>query len=601
MKDRISTTIIFLLIFSFKSLFAQDFPLVNVPDLYDVVPDVSNCNEGVLKNSEKQKAFEAFNYIRSIHGLKPLQYSSAYDNEVAKSALISVANALLDHFPKSSYQCYTQEGYNGSSTSNLYLGAAISPSSVVETEKGIQVWIIDKNVSDIGHRRNMLNPFLKYTSFGRVDGYSKAQSNLFLTGMSLKVHQFPEYHNLSDWMNDFVAYPVNDYPSNYFDASWYLSFTVIADKSSPWNNDDKAIDFSQATIQITDPSNNQLTISDIKYDYLGYGVPNCLYWKASTIQKEVKYTVTISNVKVNGSPRTFTYWFKITDTPPNTSLQPPTPLSPADNSTDLEIPVTLTWSSVIDAQYYALQVSNNLNFSNLIVDEKNLTNNQYTLNQLSPKTKYFWRVAVIKNQQQSGWSSVFSFTTADQPLVAPLLVEPIDSATSIPTKPTFVWNPVSGAIKYHLQVSLDQTFDDFSLIINQTDLSSASYNSTVNFYPKTQYFWRVRASNGSQFSPWSATRTFWTLDPAFIADNYSQKETNFLLVNQESANIKLPNVSIINKIILVDILGNTIGINSNPIENNEIQLPLEKLNSGFCNLLIFTTNSVEHYKILVIK
>lgn len=601
MKAKIFQTIIFLVASTFTNLFAQDIPLVNVTDLYDVVPNVSNCNEGVLKNSEKQKAFESVNYIRSIHGLKPLQYSSAFDIEVAKSALISVANALLDHFPKSSYQCYTQDGYNGSSTSNLYLGSAFSPSSVVETEKAIQVWIIDKNVSDIGHRRNMLNPFLKYCSFGRVDGYSKAQSNLFLTGMSLKVHQFPEYHNLSDWMSDFVAYPVNDYPSNYFDGSWYLSFTVIADKSSPWNNDNKTIDFSEATIKITDPSNNQLSISDIKYDYLGYGIPNCLYWKASTIQKEVKYTVTISNVKVNGSPRTFTYWFKITDTPPNTSLQPPTPLSPADNSTDLEIPVTLTWSSVIDAQYYALQVSNYSNFSNLIVDEKNLTNNQYTLTQLSPKTKYYWRVAVIKNQQQSGWSNIFSFTTADQPLAAPSPIEPIDSATSIPTKPTFAWSPISGATKYHLQVSLDQTFDDFSLIINQTDISSAFYNSTVNFYPKTQYFWRVRASNGSQFSPWSTTRTFWTLDPASITDYSSEKETNFVVFNEQSASIKLADGSLTNKIILVDILGNSIEINLNSTEIYKVQLPFEKLNSGFWNLLIFTKNSIAHYKILIIK
>jgi len=601
MKSKFKIFLITALLVGWYNLFSEDYPLVNVTDLYDVMPDVANCNEGILKNTEKQKAMEALNYIRIIHNLKPVQYNSAYDREVAKSALITVANALLDHFPKSSYHCYTQDGYTGSSTSNLYIFSSPSPSNVPETERGIRGWIIDKNVADLGHRRNMLNPFLKYTSFGRVDGYSKAQTNYFLTGMSLKVHMFPDYHNLSDWQGDFVAYPVNDYPSAYFDGSWYLSFTVIADKSSPWNNDNKTIDFSQATVKITDPGNNTLSISDLKYDYLGYGVPNCLYWKASTISKEVKYTVTISNVKVNGTPRTFTYWFRITDTPPNTALQPPTPLSPPDNSTELAPPVTLTWSTVVEAQYYALQVSTNSNFSTLLVDLKNLSNNQYTLTDLSPKTKYYWRVAVIKNQQQSPWSSVFSFTTTDQPLAAPVLLEPIDSAISVSTRPTFVWNAVPGATKYHLQAGLEPSFNEFSLLLNLNDISNTSYTSTVNFYPKTKFFWRVRALNNTQSSPWSAARIFWTLDPASVPNTPFVLDGDFIITSEHNATFKLSEPTFANRIALYDIFGNQIILSSNGIEIEQIQLPFEQINSGIWILEITTSTTVKHFKLLVIK
>ncbi|MFN3782146.1 MAG: hypothetical protein ACK4SO_08220, partial [Candidatus Kapaibacteriota bacterium] len=361
--------------------------------------------------SEKLKALQYLNYIRSFHNLKQVYYASQYDKETAKASLISVANSLLDHFPKSSYHCYTQEGYTGCATSNLYLGANYNPSSIYTTEKGIIFWIIDKNIEDLGHRRTLLNPFLKYSSFGRVDGYSKANPNYFLTGMSIKVHQLPEYHNLSDWLSEFVAYPYNDYPSSYFDASWYLSFTLVVDKQNIWNNDNKKIDYSQATVKVVDPNNNQLTISNLKYDYFGYGVPNCIYWKVSNLQKDVKYTVTISNVKVNGTPKDYTYWFRITDNPPTAGLQPPNLLSPPDNASEIQIPVTLSWSIVPEAQFYALQVSTNSTFDNLLVDVKNITTNSYTLTNLNDNTIYYWRVSSIKDGEASNWSIPFSFRT----------------------------------------------------------------------------------------------------------------------------------------------------------------------------------------------
>jgi hypothetical protein len=311
-------------------------------------------------------------------------------------------------------------------------------------------------------------------------------------------------------------------------------------------------------------------------------------------------TVTISNVKVNGTPRTYTYWFRITDTPPNTTLQPPTPLSPPDNSNELVPPVTLTWTSIVDAQYYALQVSTNSNFSTLLVDLKNLTNNQYTLTELSPKTKYYWRVAVIKNQQQSGWSTTFSFTTADQPLATPLLLEPKDSTVSVSIQPTFVWNSVPGATKYHLQASLDPSFDDFSLLLNLDDISNTSYTSTVKFYPKTQFYWRVRALNNTQSSPWSAVRTFWTLDPAFVSDISFSTEGNFVVASKQTSAINLRESLFAKKIALYDLFGNEMVLALSPRELEKIEIPFEQINSGVWILEITTSTEVKRFKLFII-
>ncbi|MCX7909934.1 MAG: CAP domain-containing protein [Ignavibacteria bacterium] len=590
-----------LLILLNLSLYSQDLPLVSISEIYDQAPDVSNCNEGKLKDSEKQKATQYLNYIRSLHNLKPVQYASQYDKETAKSALISVANGLLDHFPKTSYHCYTQDGYTGCVTSNLYLGSNFSPNNVVNTEKGIQSWIIDQNIEDLGHRRNLLNPFLKYTSFGRVDGYSKANSSWFLTGMSIKVHQYPDYHNLSDWTSDFVAYPYNDYPSSYFDASWYLSFTVVADKSNIWNNDNKKVDFSAATVKVTNPSGNELSISNLKYDYLGYGVPNCIYWKTSGLQKDVKYTVTISNVKVNGTPKTFTYWFRITDNPPTAGIQPPTPLSPPDNSTDVEIPVNLTWSNVSNAQYYALQVSTNSDFTNLLVDLKNITSNSYKLTSLNDNTKYFWRVATIKDNQMSNWSSTFSFTTKAFQLSAPIVFAPQDGEVSIDLKPTFKWSKVPGAEKYHLQTCLDNSFDDFALIINKEDITDTVYTSTTKFFPKTIYYWRVRALKGSSASSWSQVRTFWTLDPSFVEEKDVNKHNYFIIDDTRKATILLDEIKNIVGVYLCNIYGEKISLQNEIFEENLINIPYHRVSSGLWILEIITKKEIHNIYLLILK
>ncbi len=580
-------------------LFGQDEILISASELYDVMPEVANCNEGKLKESEKLKALQYVNYIRSFHNLKEVYYASQYDKETAKASLISVANSLLDHFPKSSYQCYTQEGYTGCSTSNLYLGANYNPSSVFPTEKGIISWIIDKNIEDLGHRRNLLNPFLKYTSFGRVDGYSIANPNYFLTGMAIKVHQLSEYQNLLDWSSEFVAYPYNDYPSSYFDASWYLSFTLVVDKQNIWNNDNKKIDYSQATVKVVDPNNNQLTISSLKYDYLGYGVPNCIYWKVSGLQKDVKYTVTISNVKVNGTPRDYTYWFRVTDNPPTAGLQPPNLLSPPDNATDIQIPVTLSWSNVSGAQFYALQVSTNSTFDNLLVDVKNITKNSFTLTNLNDNTTYYWRVSAIKDGKTSNWSIPFSFKTKAFQLLAPLVHSPTDGETSVALNPTFIWSHVDGAEKYHLQACLDDTFDDFALLINNNEIADTFYISPTKFFPKTLYYWRVRSIKGNSFSNWSQIKTFWTLDPSSVPE-YSFADSYTVLID----NILKSVIYVLGPVetaILSNIYGDRIYLDNSRFLPNAIFIPYDELSTGIWLLELKTNKTILKFKLLILK
>ena len=69
----------------------------------------------------------------ALHGLAPVTYSDADDAQVAQSSLMMAANGALDHTPPNIWKCWTQVGYNGSSSSNLY-GGTISPFLVWSTE-----------------------------------------------------------------------------------------------------------------------------------------------------------------------------------------------------------------------------------------------------------------------------------------------------------------------------------------------------------------------------------------------------------------------------------------------------------------------------------
>lgn len=584
----------------FINLFPHSSQAINLNDIYDILPNVASCNEGTLKDSEKQRILAIFNQIRVIHKLKPLEYSSSYDKEQAKSALITVANMLLDHFPKPAYSCYSQDGYNGSSTSNLYIFAATNSSMAPDSKIGLSSWIIDKNVSDIGHRRNMLNPFLKYTSFGRVDGNPVTNPQFFVTGMSLKVHNLPENQNLTDWNQDFVAYPFEDYPSDFFDTSWYLSFSVVADKSNIWNNGQNQIDFSPATVTITDQNGNSLAITDLKYDYLGYGIPNCLYWKANGINRNVRYNVQINNVKVLGNTKSYSYWFRIGDplAPPST-LPPPILLLPANNST-VDPPVNLQWSSVSEADSYRLQVAITSDFQSPILDLSNLTTTSYTLSQIESETKYYWRVLALKGKTSSAWSQVFSFTTRKAPPATPSLLEPANNQTNVSLYPRYVWNRIPTADYYHIQVALDNEF--VYVTIDNDLIIDTFYISTTELRPNRQYFWHIRSRTGTVWGNWSEPSIFWTLNPANVENDDLVLIKNYAIINSNSIfEIELPFESDKCEIVMFDNFGRKIPFANISTNERRISFIANKIPFGVYYLKIDAKGRTFLIKVFVIQ
>jgi len=262
--------------------------------LYDDYPDTSSCYEGSLSIDAKDRALLITNRVRALHQLAPVAYNYDYDYSVQKGALILASNNTITHSADESYKCYSDIGNEALSTSNIFSGfSSIDPAS------HIIGWVNDSmnisSVSAVGHRRWILNPFQKYISYGQVYGYGV----LKVFGFDDDSYNYPSV--------DFVAFPYKRYPYIFIDDNTPWSFTVIDDKSFIYYNDYNY--FDNAIVTVRDKITGEyLNVSNIYYDYVGFGVPNILTWRVDGIEYDRVYEVTISNVEMqDGTWQDFSY------------------------------------------------------------------------------------------------------------------------------------------------------------------------------------------------------------------------------------------------------------------------------------------------------
>ncbi|MBC8144420.1 MAG: CAP domain-containing protein [bacterium] len=273
---------------------------VPLTDIYDELPDVSRCFEGKLKASEAQKVLSYVNQIRALHGLLPAEYRTDDNVRTAKASLIIAASSSLTHFPQPSAPCYSQEAYDGSSTSNIaYRSGTGTPS-----ETFVDMWLADVGVASLGHRRWIIDPFLRYISFGRCDRASGGS----ITGSAIKVI-YGEQRDISATATDFVAYPYHDYPARLLPNGAMLSLSVVASRTNKGASG--GVDYSAATITMTSDAGVDVAATDITSDRDGYGLANNLRWKGAGLVAGTRYNVEVKNVIHGGSARNYSWWFTL--------------------------------------------------------------------------------------------------------------------------------------------------------------------------------------------------------------------------------------------------------------------------------------------------
>jgi len=193
----------------------------------------------------------------------------------------------------------------------------------------------------------------------------------------------------------------------------------------------------------------------------------------------------------------------------------PTLASPATNTLFTTSTARLDWNNVTMPagtvfQKYEVQMATNSAFSaNMTLTDAAIS--EYTFGPLTPNTLYYWRVRAYNTLGQYGaWSASRTFRAA---ILTPTLATPLNAEALNNKRPTFVWNPVTGATGYTVESSTVSTFS--SKAVNATT-TATSYTHTADLTANKLYYWRVKANGPNGPSLYSEVRTFTTGNPPSV-------------------------------------------------------------------------------------
>ncbi|CEN48127.1 CAP domain-containing protein [Capnocytophaga canimorsus] len=273
-------------------------------ELYVKEPSLKTCECGELKEDIKQKALEYVNAVRALHELEKVTYNHEKQKESQCAAFSIIANKKMTHYISSNARCYTPEAAYGAINSNLSWSGLYHPAYAFVLFH-IQGWMNEIGSNSVGHRRWILDPFMKKIAFGVAADYQSRSA-----GASLYVIDIEEIsEKLKNQNLQFIAYPYKKYPAHLFPKDAYLSFSVIADKTSRFD-DNREVDFSNTIISVLH-QNEKHIVSDVSYDNEGAGVANSIQWKVEGLEEGKAYTVKIQNVKVKNETKNYQYQFTI--------------------------------------------------------------------------------------------------------------------------------------------------------------------------------------------------------------------------------------------------------------------------------------------------
>lgn len=181
-------------------------------------------------------------------------------------------------------------------------------------------------------------------------------------------------------------------------------------------------------------------------------------------------------------------------------------IAPIDRASSQPVALKCVWHPVASAYSYTVQVSQDQDFTTTIVDITDIPDTLVDISGLSNGTHYYLRAGAVTDSDTGVWSYI-SFTTVCSTPGVPVGKSPENNATLVTCNPGLIWEPVSGAASYRVQLSSDSTFT--TSILDSTGLNDTSITIS-QLSMDTRYFWRVNASNDGG-ETWSQPMRFTTL------------------------------------------------------------------------------------------
>lgn len=265
-----------------------------------------------------------------------------------------------------------------------------------------------------------------------------------------------------------------------------------------------------------------------------------------------------------------TWWFI-------TVIQAPQIISPEDNSKYLKQPINFIWSNFDKATNHHIQIAKDQNFTNLIVNDSSLTEAKFTIENLEPNTKYYWRVRYKVNNYTGLWSEVYSFSTG---IGKVNLIYPPNDTTNMPLSITFLWEPVVGAESYEFILSLDPNFAQSIIFSNDQISSNQLFLQSLAF--KTTYYWKVRARNPQTIGDWSDVWKFTTKEEPPQSGIY-ENTYNFVYPNpvDKFITIELPKDKILQSLKIIDLKGEVLlDLKNKEMNSEKLRLDVSNLEKG---------------------
>ena len=94
-------------------------------------------------------------------------------------------------------------------------------------------------------------------------------------------------------------------------ASGLFDTLVVGVADSQNKSASANVDFSAAQIAVVRRGGGAVGVSSVSHDNDGYGLPNNLRFSVGTLAYNTIHDVTISNVRVGGVVRSYSYWFRV--------------------------------------------------------------------------------------------------------------------------------------------------------------------------------------------------------------------------------------------------------------------------------------------------
>ena len=259
----------------------------------------TTCDPGTT-NPELQRAeLGRINYFRAMAGV-PAQvvFSEESNLRAQAAALLMSINRDLDHTPPETWRCYSDLGYQGAASSDLYLR--------INGWEAITGYMCDPGTHnyDVGHRRWILYPQTKFMGSGNIPA-----TESYPASNALVVFDEHIWSPRPDTRDGFVAWPPPGYvPHPVVFARWSFSYPDA--------------DFSHATVRMLLKGEELLITQEPIKD--GYG-ENTIVWQLTDMDsgaywpvpsRDSRYQIVILNVTIEGQGQDFSYEVIVFD--PNT-------------------------------------------------------------------------------------------------------------------------------------------------------------------------------------------------------------------------------------------------------------------------------------------